>query len=79
MYLPFDQAPLWQLFIFSVFNIGFYLFLRLRLVRLDHRFGNITLDARNCSTVFFCLICVYFCDFYSDGIPDLHTAGIIRL
>ena len=25
-----DQAPLWQLFICSVYNIGFYLFLRLR-------------------------------------------------
>ena len=38
-------------------------------MRLGHRFDNITLDARNCSTVLFVCTCVYFCDFYSDGIP----------
>ena len=30
-------------------------------MRLDHRFDNITLDARNCSTVFYYAICVYLC------------------
>ena len=38
-------------------------------MRLDHRFNNITLDARNFSAVLFVSISVYFCDFYSDGIP----------
>ena len=64
-----DQAPLWQLFICSVFNFGFYLFLQLRhwwdwnivLITLPWMHGTVLL-------CYLCFICVYFCDFYSDGI-----------
>ena len=39
------------------------------LVRQEHRFDNITLDARNCSTVLLVFYLCVSCDFYSDGIP----------
>jgi len=50
------RTSLWQLCIYSVFNIGCYLFFTTAtLARFEHIFGNITLSVRNCSTVLLAL------------------------
>ena len=57
-------------YLFAVFNIGFYLFLRLR-HWWDCTIVLITLPWIH-ETVLLCYLCfisVYFCDFYSHGIP----------